>query len=60
MKSITELQETKGTFSVGQAIGDGWNLVSKHAQAFQAMISWSMEQQVTRNMEDRHNIYQNS
>lgn len=30
MKSITELQETKGTFSVGQAIGDGWNLVSKH------------------------------
>ncbi len=30
MKSITELQEGKGTFSIGQALGDGWNLVSKH------------------------------
>lgn len=30
MKSITELEHEKGTFSIGQAIGDGWNLVSKH------------------------------
>jgi hypothetical protein len=30
MKSIEQLQEAKGTFSIGQAIGDGWNLVSKH------------------------------
>jgi hypothetical protein len=30
MKSIQQLQQTNGTFSVGQAIGDGWNLVSKH------------------------------
>ena len=30
MKSIVALQETKGTFSIGQAIGDGWNLISKH------------------------------
>lgn len=30
MKTIEQLQETKGTFSIGQAIGDGWNLVSKH------------------------------
>ena len=30
MKSIEELKETKGTFSVGQAISDGWRIVSKH------------------------------
>lgn len=30
MKTIAQLQETKGTFSVGKALGDGWNLVSKH------------------------------
>lgn len=30
MKSIAQLQEEKNTFSIGQAIGDGWNLVSKH------------------------------
>jgi uncharacterized membrane protein len=30
MKSIEQLQEEKGTFSIGLAIGDGWNLVSKH------------------------------
>lgn len=30
MKSIEQLQEDKGTFSIGLAIGDGWNLVSKH------------------------------
>ena len=30
MKSIEELRETKGTFSIGQAISDGWRIVSKH------------------------------
>ena len=30
MKSIEALQETKGTFSIGQAIGDGWRIVSKY------------------------------
>ena len=30
MKSIEELRETKGTFAIGQAISDGWGLVSKH------------------------------
>jgi len=30
MKSIQELRETKGTFDVSQAIGDGWRLVSKY------------------------------
>jgi len=30
MKSIEELQQTKGTFSIGQAISEGWRLVSKH------------------------------
>ena len=30
MKSIEELQETKGTFSISQAISDGWRIVSKH------------------------------
>jgi len=30
MKSIEELRETKGTFSIGQAINDGWRIVSKH------------------------------
>ena len=30
MKSIEELQETKGTFSISQAIRDGWRIVSKH------------------------------
>ena len=30
MKSIEELQETKSTFSIGQAISDGWRIVSKH------------------------------
>ena len=29
MKSIEELQETKSTFSIGQAISDGWRIVSK-------------------------------
>jgi len=29
MKSIEELRETKGTFSIGQAISDGWRIVSK-------------------------------
>jgi hypothetical protein len=28
MKSIEELWETKGTFSIGQAISDGWRIVS--------------------------------
>ena len=30
MKSIEELRETKGTFAIGQAISDGWRLVSQH------------------------------
>jgi hypothetical protein len=30
MKSIEELRETKGTFSIGKAISDGWRIVSKH------------------------------
>jgi hypothetical protein len=30
MKSIEELRETKGTFDIGQALSDGWRLVSKH------------------------------
>lgn len=30
MKTIEQLQENKGTFSIGLAIGDGWNLVSKY------------------------------
>jgi len=30
MKSIEALQETKGTFSIGQAISDGWRIVSKY------------------------------
>ena len=30
MKSIEELRETKGTFSIGQAISDGWRIVSKY------------------------------
>jgi len=30
MKSIEELRETKSTFAIGQAISDGWGLVSKH------------------------------
>ena len=30
MKSIEELREAKGTFSIGQAISDGWRIVSKH------------------------------
>ena len=30
MKSIEELQETKSTFYIGQAISDGWRIVSKH------------------------------
>ncbi len=30
MKSIAALQETKGSFSIGLAIGDGWNLISKY------------------------------
>ncbi len=30
MKSIEELQTDKSTFSIGEAISDGWNLVSKH------------------------------
>ena len=30
MKSIEELRETKGTFSIGRAISDGWRLVSQH------------------------------
>ena len=29
MKSIEELRETKDTFSIGQAISDGWRIVSK-------------------------------
>ncbi len=29
MKSIEELQETKGTFSISKAISDGWRIVSK-------------------------------
>jgi ABC-type multidrug transport system fused ATPase/permease subunit len=30
MKSLDALQTDRATFSVGQAISDGWNLVSKH------------------------------
>lgn len=30
MKSIEELRERKGTFSIGLAISDGWRLVSTH------------------------------
>jgi len=30
MKSIEELRETKSTFSIGQALSDGWRLVSKY------------------------------
>ena len=30
MKSIEELRETRGTFSIGKAISDGWRIVSKH------------------------------
>ena len=30
MKSIEELRQTKGTFSIGRAISDGWRLVSQH------------------------------
>jgi len=30
MKSIEELRETKGTFSIGLALGDGWRIVSKY------------------------------
>src|SRR4249920_527183 len=30
MKSIEELRETKGTFSIGLAISDGWRIVSTH------------------------------
>ena len=29
MKSIEELWETRGTFSIGKAISDGWRIVSK-------------------------------
>lgn len=29
MKTLAELQTDKSTFSIGQALGDGWNLVSK-------------------------------
>jgi len=34
MKSIEELQETKGTFSIGKAISDGWRIVSKHLGSY--------------------------
>lgn len=30
MKSIEALQETKGTFDISRAIGDGWRLISNH------------------------------
>ena len=30
MKSIEELQKDRSTFSIGEAISDGWSLVSKH------------------------------
>jgi hypothetical protein len=30
MKTLEELHTDKSTFSIGQAIGDGWNLVSKN------------------------------
>ena len=30
MKSIEELRETKGTFSIGLALADGWRIVSKY------------------------------
>ena len=30
MKSIEELRETKGTFTISKAISDGWKLVSQH------------------------------
>jgi uncharacterized membrane protein len=30
MKTLTELETDKTTFSIGLALGDGWNLVSKH------------------------------
>jgi hypothetical protein len=30
MKSITELQTDKSAFSIGQAISDGWALITKH------------------------------
>lgn len=30
MKTLAELQTDKTTFSIRQALGDGWNLVSKH------------------------------
>ena len=30
MKTLAELQTDKSTFSIGQALGDGWNLVSKN------------------------------
>ena len=34
MKSIEELRETKGTFSIGKAISDGWRIVSKHLGSY--------------------------
>ena len=34
MKSIEELWETKGTFSIGKAISDGWRIVSKHLGSY--------------------------
>ena len=30
MKTLAELQTDKSTFSIGLALGDGWNLVSKN------------------------------
>ena len=30
MKTLAELETDKSTFSIGQALGDGWNLVSKN------------------------------
>ena len=30
MKTLAELQTDKSTFSIGQALSEGWNLVSKH------------------------------
>ena len=34
MKSIEELRETKGTFAIGQALSDGWKIVSKHLGSY--------------------------
>ena len=34
MKSIEELLQTKGTFSISQALSDGWKLVSKYLGSY--------------------------